>query len=857
MKRSLAVALMFLTPIWAPVRAQHAGDNPYKRFDPDGAIHFPRSHSVHIKNYKLDLSFDLDKGQVSGVDTVTFQPFADGLSELELDSAGLTIEKVKLAGGPSLQFKTDEGHLYIGLGRPYSHEDTAAVEITYHGAPPVGLFFVRASQAYPGSPPQIWSQGEEEDNHYWFPCYDSPNDKSTSEIVATVPGDWVAISNGKLTGEKTNANGTKTFDWVEAVPHSSYLTSIVAGPFVKFEQHAEGKPITYYVAPGVDEKTTLRSFGGTPDMIAVFSKLLGVPYPYEKYAQSAASNFVAGGMENVSATTQTDTTLHDETAERDSYSSEGLVAHELAHQWFGDLVTTEDWSNIWLNEGFATFMGAQYTLAHHGEAQYRHEIFTNGEQYKQEDKASYRRPIVERRYSNDSHMFDATTYQKGSVVLDMLDYVLGHDVLFRGLNHYLNAYREKNVTTPDLIKALGEATGQDLHWFFDEWVFGAGYPEYKVSATWDPGSKMEHLKVTQTQDLHEDTPLFRMPVEISITTASGSHIFNVVAEGHEQDFYFPADSTPLMVLFDAGDRILKSLDFDKSESDLAYQVDHDPSLVGRIWAIRELAKKASGETSVSVLARALAQDKFWGVRQEAATALGVVKTDQALAALIGAAPDPDSRVRAFVIRALGNFEKNAEAAKAIEKAWNSDPSYRVGVAVMTAIAKLKAPNAFDILQAGLSRPSYIDVIAESALRGMAALGDKRVVPLAIEDAKPGKPSGLRQTAIQVLGVSGKGDEAAFDAVEAASHDPYVFVRRTAYTALGQLGNPRGLSVLQQAAKTEADAGMRAAAAAAVIALTSAASGQQPGTAQLLHEIRDLRQKNQELERRLNALEQKH
>jgi aminopeptidase N len=851
------VVLIFFTVALAPgfsrVRAQRATENPYKQFDPSGTIHYPRSHSFHVKNYRLDLSFDFAKGEVKGTDTVTFQPFSDGLAELQLDSSGLTIDKVNLAGGAALQFRKDDNHIYIALDHPYSHGSSGEVQITYHGNPAKGLYFVRRSEAYPDSPPQIWSHGEEEDNHYWFPCYDSPNDKSTTEIVASVPGDWVVVSNGKLVSEKRNPDGTKVFDWVESVPHSIYLTSIVAGPFIKFEQHAGDKPVTYYVAPGVDESTALRSFGGTPDMISVYTKLLGVPYPYEKYAQSAVSNFIAGGEENVSATTQTDTTLHDETAERDKYSSQGLVAHELAHQWFGDLVTTEDWPNIWLNEGFATFMEAQYTLAHDGEDEYRGEIFRNGETYQQEDRGQYRRPIVERRYTDDGHLFDRTTYQKGSVVLDMLDYVLGHETLFRGLNHYLSLYREKSVTTADLIKALGEATGQDLNWFFNEWVYGAGYPEYKVNASWDPSAKMEHIKVAQTQVLQEDTPLFRMPVDISITTASGTRLYEVVAEGREQDLYFPAESSPLMVLFDAGNRVLKSLDFDKSEGDLIYQLEHDQSCVGRIWAVRALAKKTSSQAAAEALGRALARDSFWNVRQEAADALGAIKTDHALAALIAAPPDSDGRVRTSVILALGGFEKNPDAIQAIRKAWSAGDSYRVGAAAMTAIASVKAPDAFDVLQAGLTRPSYLNMIARNALFAMASLNDKRVVPLAIEAAAPDKPSRLRQTAIQVLGMAGKGDESAYNALVATAHDPFVTLRRTAYTSLGQIGNLQALALLKQAAATEADSGTSSAATAAIVSLTAGAGS----SAALQLEIRELRRKNQELEQRLNVLEQKH
>ncbi|HEY6328181.1 MAG TPA: HEAT repeat domain-containing protein, partial [Blastocatellia bacterium] len=269
--------------------------------------------------------------------------------------------------------------------------------------------------------------------------------------------------------------------------------------------------------------------------------------------------------------------------------------------------------------------------------------------------------------------------------------------------------------------------------------------------------------------------------------------------------------------------------------------------------VRDLVRKSSSQQAIAALGRALAEDKFWAVRREAALAIGTIKTDQALSALLEAPPDSDSRIRAAVISALGSFDGNQKAIAAVQKAWTADDSYRVGVAVMQAIARVKAPDASDILQAGLSRASYGDFIAQSALAAMATLPDKRAIPLAIEESKPGKPSRLRQTAIQVLGVTGKQDESAFQAVEAAAHDPFGLTRGVAYTTLGQMGNLKALPVLKEAASSEPDPDLRATASQAIAALTAPP----PSSAELLQQIRELREKNIELERRLNALEQKH
>ena len=433
------------------------------------------NRSYHVENYKLTLHFDQAIGEVFGDEVVTLRPFEAGFRKFYLDSTELKIDSVSLqpAQGEAvpLTYAAQDPRLLITLDRDYDATSSLKVRIVYHGVPRTGLFFVNPTRDYPDRPQEVFSQGEAEFNHYWFPCWDYPNDMATSETVTTVPEGQTVVSNGKLVSV-THTAGQVTYDWVESVPHSSYLISIAAGPWRKVTDKYHDKPVDYYVPTSVDEATARRSFHLTPDMLEFFSRATGVEYPYEKYAQTTVRNFIFGGQENVSATTLTDATLHDERADKD-YPSTNLVSHELGQHWFGDYVQGRDWANIWLNEGFATYLEALYLQHHEGADAYRFEIYSDQMAEQAQDRNDYRRPIVDRHYTDPMQMFDAITHAKGAAILDMLRYILDgseaashpasqDELLFRALHDYLVTHHTQVADTADLISALRETTGQEL-----------------------------------------------------------------------------------------------------------------------------------------------------------------------------------------------------------------------------------------------------------------------------------------------------------------------------------------------------------------------------------------------------------
>ncbi|MGH8180049.1 MAG: M1 family metallopeptidase, partial [Steroidobacteraceae bacterium] len=528
-RRHILVAAWYLLSVAAIARASAA-----QVFGDPSVSHPAPQRPYHVLNYKLSLHFDQAKGEVAGSEDVLLQPLRPALGDFDLDSAELTIEGVTLeaAHGRSvpLTFKVDAQHLRIALDRSYRRGETVRVRIRYHGFPRAGLYFVTPDRDYPHWPTEIWSQGEPQFNHFWFPCWDHPDDMSSSETVLTVPQGEVALSNGRLMSV-THRGGQVTYDWVESIPHSSYLTSIAIGPWHEVSDHAGSLPVDYYVPPGVSDAMTRRSFHLTPDMITFFSGAVGVPYPYEKYDQVVVVNYFFGGMENVSLTTLTDATLHSARAEPD-YPSQGLVAHELGQHWFGDLVQGRDWADIWLNEGFATYMEALYRQFHEGNDAFRVEMMADQQSAQRQDREDYVRPIMDTHYRYPLQMFDSITHEKGAAVLDMLRNVLDgpsaaarpasqDELFFRALGAYLKTYHAQAVDTSALVRILEHTTGRDLKWFFDEWVYQAGYPHYVVTTRYDSGARVERVRVVQTQDTAGVPSAFIMPIELDFHGVDG------------------------------------------------------------------------------------------------------------------------------------------------------------------------------------------------------------------------------------------------------------------------------------------------------------------------------------------------
>ena len=824
---NLLLGLVALLPFVAgpPAFAQALRGEGRRPFgDATSTVHYSRDRSYDVKHMVLSLSFDWGRKWVGGETAITLTPLAEPLKTVRLDAAEMKITEVA-AGERALTHWTSGEVLLVDLGREVKPGEEITLTIRHEAIPSRGLYFVSPDKAYPKKPRMIYSQGEEEDNHWWFPCYDYPNDRTTWEMFLTVPAGFTALGNGRLMETREIPGGAKrTFHWSQEIPASSYLVSVAIGEFEVLREEYDGIPVEYYVPKGTPREDALRSFGLTPDMMKFFSEAIGIRYPYAKYAQSAMADFIYGGMENVTATTQTLETIHPADVEKEA-SSVGLVAHELAHQWWGDFLTCRDWSHAWLNEGFATYFENLYKESRTGKDEFQYEMLADERSYMKEDETEYRRPIVESRYTDPFDLFDSHLYPKGGWTLHMLRGIVGDDLFWRSIYRYAGDHKAGNVITDDLRRAFEAVTGRNLEWFFNEWYHHGGHPEYRVNQTWDEKTGTVRLRVEQVQKVDALTPLFRMPVKVVFSTDAASWDFTLEISRQMEEFSFPLPEPPKMTRFDAGYHVLKTLDFQRSVEELRYQLVHDPDVPGRAWAAEQLGRKTRDESAVEALGETLAKEPFWGVRVEIVKALGKIRLPAARDALIGALKDTDTRVRAAAVDSLGRFRDDPMAAEAIRGVFRGEKNIYVRGAAARAYAAVRAPDAFSLLKEAASVVSYREVVATGAYEGMQDLGDFRAVPVLKEGARYGHNRRRREAAIKTLGDFARGDSKrdVVDFLLPLLQDPWIFARDAAIEALGKAKDERAIPALLDASGSEIDARLRRHAREAIAAIRRAGS----------------------------------
>jgi aminopeptidase N len=752
-----------------------------------------------LQHSKVALRFDLDQKKVIGDVTHTVLPVREGVDKISFNSVGLQIESVKVNKGEAKFFTTDT-NLIVDLPKTGKIGEKYEIEIKYEGKPTKGLYFILPDKDYPNRPKQVWSQGESEDTRYYLPTYDYPNDRLTTETILTVPADWLTVSNGKLISTTDAGNGMKTWTWRESQPSSTYLFTVVAGEFVEVKDAWRNMPVTYYAPKDRGDRLTA-NYSRTPAMIELFSKKLGVDYPWEKYAQSTVDDFVAGGMENSSATTNTSSSLRNPKLVPEYPEDEdGLISHELGHQWFGDLVTTKDWADIWLNEGFATFMETMWTEAHYGKDEADWNRWGAARAwFRQRDL--YPRPIVRHDF-DDSSEFDQNVYDKGGWVLYMLRRQLGEEAFYAGLKHYLEANRGKNVMTSDLIKAIEEATHTNVDQFFDQWVYGAGAPKFEVSYAYDAGKKQIAMLVKQTQKVEGRVGLFTVPVDVEISNGSGPKLYPIVVSKTEETFTFPSESEPQMVLFDKGTKVLKSIEFTKSKKELVYQLKNAEEVADRADAATAVGKLKDDDDAATALGEALRNDKTRGVREVAAEALADLNSPAAAKELLSAFDaEKEPEVRASIVQALGSFKETPEITAKLEAVAKDDPSYRARAAALGAIGRTKTPKAYEILTAAVNGDSPDGFLRNAALRAFGPLGDDKAVPLLREWAAPGKEIPSRQAAIASLSRLQKDNKEITNQIAGYLTEPHFPVRMASVFALGARGDASAIPSLEALLKS--------------------------------------------------------
>ncbi len=766
---------------------------------------YERSRPFAIPHLALDLELDFAKKSVSGTATLSFERVAPDAGELALDAVGFTLESVRVESGHGFvdaPFSYDGDTLIV---RGLEQVDAGRVQVSYSVTPRRGIYFLEPDAKVKDRPRQVWTQCQDEDARHWIPCHDKPHVKMTSEIKVRVPNGFIALSNGELVDSQTPA-GKKPWHYHFQLdkPHPSYLLTLVAGNFTVIDDRdaklgkGQTVPVRYYVPPA-RKKDAARSFGETPRMIELFSRLTGVPFPWRRYSQIVVSDFIFGGMENTTASTMYEHVLLDERAALDITSND-LVAHELAHQWFGDFVTCRDWSHAWLNEGFATFMEHVEREDRIGRDEYDYGVASDNDTYLHEASARYSRPIVCRDYAEPIDLFDRHLYEKGGLVLHMLRRELGDEAFWSGVREYLTSHAYGVVETNDLQRALEKVSGRSLERFFDSWVYRPGHPELKVKVSWDDGLLSVNAK--QTQKLG-DTAEFHFELDLEVGTRGGgvSRYKKTVTSANDT-FVIALAERPSFVAFDPELRVLGDLSFEAPSDMLRNQLEHATHAISRSRAADALARRDDPPT-IAALAGSLAKkSEAWMVRAEAARALGKIRSDEAFSALSGQVGADHPKVRRAVASALGNF-KTPEAAQLLEKRAKSDPSYLVEAESTRALGRTRQPEALDVIVKLLDRPSWAEVARAGAMDGLGALRDERALPEVLKRTQYGVPTRGRRAAIAALAQISEGRKVR-EHLEDLLDDKDPHLKIDVVAALQALGDVKSRGALHRAKERELD-----------------------------------------------------
>lgn len=817
---------------------------------------YARDRLVDLLHLKLEVTPDFTRRSVVVITEWKFQPIAKPLPELKLDAVGLGIDSVTTQGAELAEHQNTGEQLILHFKEPVSPETTVTLTVRHHVQPQNGLYFRTPEMGYKAGDTQLWTQGEAELHRYWFPCYDYPNERFTSEVICHVPTGMDVVSNGRLLSSAASTQpGYTTFHWLQDKPHVNYLVALAAGHFHKVEQKVGELPLAVLVPPSEKEQAD-NAFRDTAKIISFYNREIGVPFPWDKYYQVFCHDFLAGGMENTSCTFEAAHLLFRSDTE-DLRTLHRLDAHETAHQWFGDLVTCRDWSHLWLNEGFASYYTILYEEQRSGVEAMHYSLWQEAQQVLE---AKNTLPIVWRDYDDPMAQFDYRAYPKGAWVLHMMRSRLGPDLYRKVIRTYLERHRGQVVGTDDLHDVLEDITGLSWDQFFDQWVYHGGQPELAATYSWDAASKTAKLTVKQTQKLSEQVRLFRFDLPVRFLVNDKPVDFKVTVSEAEQDFHFPLASGPQLVRIDPDYTLLAKVNFTPPPDMLKRQLKSD--LTGRLYAVQSLGGKDDA-ASIASLKDVLNTDTFYGVRSEAARALKKTGTPEARAVLAASLNQPDARTRNEVVDALTAFpdqdarnalwqqaltEKNPMILAAIIRSWGARPG--------------EAPVAA-ALRKHLDSSSYREQVAVAAITALKAQDDAKAVPFILARLQRNPQEFVTRDfgeALNSLAFLARSEDNRTEVrnflIEHLGH-PKVQLRTAAAQALGTLGDPSAIAVLEpltQVSRPYNDP-LRDAAAKSVQTLQS----QLESPAELRNlwqKIQDLQKKSDTMDSELKKLREK-
>ncbi|MGC8663074.1 MAG: M1 family aminopeptidase [Thermoplasmata archaeon] len=822
-------------------------DEEHRSFPfPDYKRIYERDKQFKQLHIKAEIFPNFEIKEFSAIEEIFLEALYSDLKEIEIDAREINIIKIEF-DEKVLKYSYNGEKIKIIFEDPIKRGESFKLKLDYESKPRRGIFFVSPDEYYPNKPYELWTQGEDEDTRFWLPSYDYPNERTTTEIIVHVPKEFYVVSNGKLVSKEDNGT-IVTYHYLEDFPHAIYLTSIAAGRFFIYDDEIDGVKLEY-VVPYEMKDSIKKSFLNTPDMIRHFSRLFNFKYPYSKYSQVVVKDFIFGGMENINATTLTEYTLHDDMAHND-YISEGLISHELAHQWFGDFITCRDWSHAWLNEGFATYLNSIYFEHFLGYDDFLYQLYEDEQSYKREDSKDYRRAIVTNIYKFPGELFDRHLYEKASRVLHMLRNELGDESFWNFIENYLEINGGKSIDTYDLIKVLQNLTGKSWEQFFDQWIFHAGHPEFNVSYSYEE-NKVK-IKFEQKQKGNDTPEAFSLPLDIAFYVKNERIVKKVRINEKIEQFIFDIEE-PDAISIDPENTILKDIFFERPKKMIINQLIMGKGIMEKIDAIKDL-KKQSGQDVIEALKNAVLQENFYGVKIEALYALEEIGTKNALNALkeignkIIGNPDVDSKVRSAFADSLGKFYKDTDALNMLEKILKIERKYMPISKALESIGEIKHEKSFELLSSAKLKTSWSEIIRRGILSGFGNLKDKRGQEIAIEFTSLGYDQRLRASAITALGNIAEHDKSILPLLFKALRDEYFQVRSAAVQAIKNVGEVDAISELEITYDMELDAHIKRSIRNAILSIQK---GKKEND-----ELRNLREEIEELKRNYKELKEK-
>lgn len=809
--------------------------------------------TVDFEHLVLDITPDFRQRTIAGDATLRFRVLAQPVTTLRLDAVELRVTEVTAHSSVADWEVTDDA-VIIQFNPPLPPGTDGWVRLRYNAQPSQGLYFRTPEMGYPPADEHLWTQGESTTSRNWFPCFDWPNDKLTSELTCRVPDGMVVLSNGRQTAA-VPTNGLLAVTWLQDKPHANYLITLVAGNFRALTDHHDKLPLAFWTLPS-DATNAASGFQGTRDMMTFFEAFTGTPYPWAKYDQVCVEDFVAGGMENTSLTVLRNDALYPPGFEN-LRSMQGLVAHELAHQWFGDLVTCKDWANTWLNEGFATYAEHLYSEHHDGRDEFLYRL--NESRRSLTESATDTRPIVWRGYADPDDMFDHHAYARGAWVLHMLRCDLGDTHFRNGVRTYLDRHAYGSVDTEDLVSAMEDVSGRGLDQFFDQWIYHGGRPDLDLSYTWDDAAKIARVTVRQVQPLSDQVSLFSfaLPLRFQFKDTVVDRTAQVTQAS--EDFYFPLPQRPEIVRVDPEVTVLAKINFRPAAALLTAQLANMKDSLGRVLAVQQLAERRDHE-AITLLKARLNEDPFYGVRVEAAKALRGIHNEEALNVLLASTKQKDARVRRQVIEGIGGFPDDS-ARDALLRTSREEKNPDIAAAALAALDAWPTPEVRAELLRQLRSDSYEQVLARAALGALRKQDDPAtlapVLAVLREHDRDWPPQALN-AAFETVAYLARAEDDKTAVREYLLTQATSLRRRTklaAVAALGTLGDERALPVLEKFTTARKDHPERRAAERAITALRGARKAPaEVGT--LRDEVRDLKQQNRELKASLEQLQKK-